>query len=271
MLAGGRGTPAPGQPPTADPAYRALPQHLRPGPPSGRRLLARADGEVRGVRRGASGPGEADVHHLSYERVGRELAEDLIAPRPGCHRRAHLGTAAPCLRRRHDRGAGRGAAPGRDTSLCSSACMQEGSGRRPPHRSGDDPRRQPAVPMRDPATASRRHRAGEHVVRPAREHVAQPLRQPVRQGVVHRQRRRARSTAARCGATSTPARRPVRPHRHPPPPAPTSSRARQRRPHSWSPRGAPPSRRRRPPRRSAPRSPTGRSRKAFTSAPHSTR
>ena len=35
------------------------------------------------------GPGEAEVHHLSYERVGRELPEDLVALCPGCHRRAH--------------------------------------------------------------------------------------------------------------------------------------------------------------------------------------
>ena len=34
-------------------------------------------------------PGEAEVHHLTYERRYAELAEDLVALCPGCHRRAH--------------------------------------------------------------------------------------------------------------------------------------------------------------------------------------
>ena len=51
-------------------------------------ILARADGLCEEC--GATlEPGEAEVHHLSYERVGRELPEDLVALCPGCHRRAH--------------------------------------------------------------------------------------------------------------------------------------------------------------------------------------
>jgi hypothetical protein len=79
--------PKPAPPPTADPAYR---RYLNSQAWAARRaeIHARADGECEEC--GASlGPGEAEVHHLSYERVGRELPEDLVALCPGCHRRAH--------------------------------------------------------------------------------------------------------------------------------------------------------------------------------------
>ncbi len=79
--------PKPAPPPTADPAYR---RYLNSQAWAARRaeILARADGQCEEC--GASlGPGEAEVHHLSYERVGRESAEDLVALCPGCHRRAH--------------------------------------------------------------------------------------------------------------------------------------------------------------------------------------
>ena len=79
--------PKPAPPPTADPAYR---RYLNSQAWAARRaeILARADGECEEC--GATLlPGEAEVHHLSYERVGRELPEDLVALCPGCHRRAH--------------------------------------------------------------------------------------------------------------------------------------------------------------------------------------
>ncbi len=74
-------------PPTADPEYV---RYLNSQAWAAKRaeILARADGLCEEC--GASlGPGEAEVHHLSYERVGRELPEDLVALCPGCHRRAH--------------------------------------------------------------------------------------------------------------------------------------------------------------------------------------
>jgi AAA domain/HNH endonuclease len=79
--------PPPGPPPTADPAYR---RYLNSQAWAAKRgeILARADGECEECGAGL-GPGEAEVHHLSYERVGRELPEDLVALCPGCHRRAH--------------------------------------------------------------------------------------------------------------------------------------------------------------------------------------
>jgi len=33
--------------------------------------------------------GEAEVHHLTYDRLYAELPDDLIGLCPGCHRRAH--------------------------------------------------------------------------------------------------------------------------------------------------------------------------------------
>jgi 5-methylcytosine-specific restriction endonuclease McrA len=79
-------------PPTADPAYV---RYLGSAAWSQKRadILARADGTCEAC--GAGVPeGEAEVHHRTYQRVGEELSEDLVALCPGRHRRAHRGTAA---------------------------------------------------------------------------------------------------------------------------------------------------------------------------------
>ena len=78
--------------PTADPAYV---RYLGSAAWARKRAetLARADGKCEAC--GAGVPeGEAEVHHLTYARVGEELPEDLVALCPGCHRRAHRYTEA---------------------------------------------------------------------------------------------------------------------------------------------------------------------------------
>jgi hypothetical protein len=75
-------------PPTSDPAYV---RYLNSVAWAAKRaeVLDRADGNCEDCGDELE-PGEAEVHHLTYERVGRELPEDLVALCPGCHRRAHV-------------------------------------------------------------------------------------------------------------------------------------------------------------------------------------
>lgn len=79
--------PATPMPPTADPAYV---RYLSSAAWARKRaeILVRAAGtcEACGV---AVPEGEAEVHHVTYARVGAERPEDLVALCPGCHRRAH--------------------------------------------------------------------------------------------------------------------------------------------------------------------------------------
>jgi hypothetical protein len=75
------------KPPTADPAYV---RYLGSATWARKRaeILTRAAGRCEAC--GAGVPdGEAEVHHRTYERAGRELPDDLAALCPGCHRRAH--------------------------------------------------------------------------------------------------------------------------------------------------------------------------------------
>jgi hypothetical protein len=78
---------APAASPTSDPAYV---RYLNSAVWAAKRaeVLDRADGlcEECGDE---LGPGEAEVHHLTYARVFREPPEDLLALCPGCHRRKH--------------------------------------------------------------------------------------------------------------------------------------------------------------------------------------
>jgi HNH endonuclease len=79
--------PATPPPPTSDPAYVCYLNSKAWGAKRSA-ILDRAarDCEACGD---ALEAGEAEVHHLTYARVFRELPEDLIALCPGCHRRAH--------------------------------------------------------------------------------------------------------------------------------------------------------------------------------------
>ena len=80
-------SPAKAAPPTSDPEYV---RYLTSKAWAAKRaeILDRADGVCEECG-DEQGPGEAEVHHLTYARVFRELPEDLIALCPGCHRRAH--------------------------------------------------------------------------------------------------------------------------------------------------------------------------------------
>ncbi|HVG99102.1 MAG TPA: HNH endonuclease signature motif containing protein [Chloroflexota bacterium] len=74
-------------PPTSDPAYV---RYLNTKAWATRRgaVVAGADGACEDCG-AAVADGEMEVHHLTYERVGRELSEDLTGLCPGCHRHAH--------------------------------------------------------------------------------------------------------------------------------------------------------------------------------------
>ncbi|HVG99101.1 MAG TPA: AAA family ATPase [Chloroflexota bacterium] len=74
-------------PPTADPEYV---RYLNSNAWATKRaeILDRADGACEACGDELES-GAAEVHHLTYARVFRELPEDLIALCPGCHRRAH--------------------------------------------------------------------------------------------------------------------------------------------------------------------------------------
>jgi hypothetical protein len=74
-------------PPTADPEYV---RYLNSAAWAAKRaeVLARAAGSCEGCGEAVEGA-ETEVHHLTYERIGRELPEDLVALCPGCHRRKH--------------------------------------------------------------------------------------------------------------------------------------------------------------------------------------
>lgn len=77
----------PTPPPTASPAYTA---YLSSEEWASKRRLVLA--RCRGLCEACGAmveEAEVEVHHLTYERVGEELLDDLIGLCPGCHRRAH--------------------------------------------------------------------------------------------------------------------------------------------------------------------------------------
>lgn len=66
-------------------------RHVRQQSPAWRRLRAGVLGRAGGRCESCGAPGPLAVHHLTYERLGRERLGDLRALCARCHTRAHRG------------------------------------------------------------------------------------------------------------------------------------------------------------------------------------